>query len=199
MNILVRIILKFFFQLFFNLLFYLATFSGNENPIALNSNSDGNLWTKLSQGPPNDGNKIYIFVNIIDNNDGVTIYTISKPIVVTSNENFLDELAANLASNNPSLPLLQELNSQNLNLIAKNVIAVAGELNFQSLSLNETKSNAQNTQKASLRDYLIGKLTDLSISDLSSMKIISSAMSIASSDREQVSVNAAVNFYIFMC
>ena len=165
--------------------------------MALNSNSDGNLWTKLSQGPPNDGSKIYIFVNIIDNNNGVTIYNISKPIVVTSNTNFLDELAANLASNNPSLPLLQEINSQNLNLIAKNVIAIAGEINFQSLSSNDSTSNSQNNHKASLRDYLIGKLTDLSLSDLSSIKIISSAMSIASSNKEQVSVNAAVNFNIF--
>ena len=129
----------------------------------------------------------------------MTVYNISKPIVVSSNNNFLDEIAANLASTNPSLPLLQEINSQNLNLIAKNVIAIAGEINFQRLSSIDSTSDSQNNHKASIRDYLIGKLTVLSLSDFSSIKMIGSALSIASSDREQVSMIAAVIFLFLLC
>ena len=185
-------------------------YSGNENPIALNYNSDGNLWIQLPQGPDYDGNKLYLFVNIIDDTYGSTVFNIQQPVVVTPNNNLADQLAATITSNDPNSPFLQDINSGNVNLVAKNVIALTSVFNIQALSSSQTQTqsnsssstssssaspiqaNPVNDQQASLREFLIGKVADLSVSDMSSIKVISSALSAASANTEQISKNAAV-------
>ena len=188
-------------------------YSGNENPIALNYNSDGNLWIQLPQGPDYDGNKLYLFVNIIDDTYGSTVFNIQQPVVVTPNNNLADQLAATITSNDPNSPFLQDINSGNVNLVAKNVIALTSVFNIQALSGSQTQTqsnsssstssssslspiqaNPVNDQQASLREFLIGKVADLSVSDMSSIKVISSALSAASANTEQISKNAAVIF-----
>jgi hypothetical protein len=109
-----------------------------------------------------------------------------------------DQLAATLTSNDPNSPFLQDLNSGNVNLVAKNVIALTSVFNIQSLSPTSANSSTtasnDNDQKASLREFLVGKVTELTVSDMSSIKVISSALSTASANTEQLSRNAAVSF-----
>jgi len=95
--------------------------------------------------------------------------------------------------------VFQALNSGNLNLVAKNVIALSSVFNIQSDTTNsDNKSasdsllSAQNNQMASLRDFLVRKVCDLSVSDLSSIKVISSALSATTQIPEQVTTNTAV-------
>ena len=189
---------SFNFYWFYNYFFILATYTGNDNPIALNYNSNGDLWIQLPQGPDSDGNKIYLFVNIIDDTYGVSVYNIPQPVIVTPNNNLADQLAATLTSNDPNSPFLQDLNSGNVNLVAKNVIALTSVFNIQSLSPTSANSSTtasnDNDQKASLREFLVGKVTELTVSDMSSIKVISSALSTASANTEQLSRNAAVSF-----
>ena len=177
----------------------LATYTGNDNPIALNYNSNGDLWIQLPQGPDSDGNKIYLFVNIIDDTYGVSVYNLPQPVIVTPNNNLADQLASTITSNDPNSPFLQDLNSGNVNLVAKNVIALTSVFNIQSLSSSSAASSNStasasnaNDQKASLREFLVGKVTELTVSDMSSIKVISSALSTASANTEQLSRNAAV-------
>jgi hypothetical protein len=54
------------------------------------------------------------------------------------------------------------------------------------------QSNNNNDQ-STLREYLIKKVVDLPISDLSGIKVIASALSTATSNTEQISRNSAVN------
>lgn len=157
------------------------------------------MWIQLPQGPDSDGNKIYLFVNIIDDTYGVSVYNLPQPVIVTPNNNLADQLASTITSNDPNSPFLQDLNSGNVNLVAKNVIALTSVFNIQSLSSssaassNSTSSASNaNDQKASLREFLVGKVTELTVSDMSSIKVISSALSTASANTEQLSRNAAV-------
>jgi hypothetical protein len=183
---------------------FFATYSGNENPIALNYNSNGDLLIQLPQGPDYDFYKLYLFVNIIDDTYGVTVYNITQPVTVMPNDNLANNLAASIASNDPNSPFLQDLNSGNLNLVAKNVIALSSVFNIQSLSTSTattsttTITNAENDKKAALREFLIGKVAELSVSDMSSIKVIASALSSASANTDQISRNAAVckNLYL---
>lgn len=178
--------------------FYLATYNGNENPIALNYNSNGDLNIQLPQGPAYDSYKLHLFVNIIDDSYGTTVYQIGQPISVMPNDNFVTNLASTIKSNDPNSQFLQDLNSGNVNLVAKNVLALTSVFNLESSSTagaqaNSTaSSNADNDQKASIREYLIGKVADLTVSDLSSIKVISSALSAASANTEQITRNSAV-------
>jgi len=166
----------------------------------LNYNKNGDLYIQLPQGPDYDAYKLYLFVNIIDDTYGVAVYNITQPVTVMPNDNLANNLAASIATNDPNSPFLQDLNSGNLNLVAKNVIALTSVFNIQGLSSSSattttssnTTSNAANDQKAALREFLIGKVAGLSVSDMSSIKVISSALSTASANTDQISRNAAV-------
>ena len=168
----------------------------------MNYNSNGDLYIQLPQGPDYDSYKLYLFVNIIDDTYGVTVYNITQPVTVMPNDNLANNLAASIASNDPNSPFLQDLNSGNLNLVAKNVIALTSVFNIQGLSTTSTASttttstnattNAENDKKAALREFLIGKVAELSVSDMSSIKVIASALSSASANTDQISRNAAV-------
>ena len=173
----------------------------------MNYNSNGDLYIQLPQGPDYDAFKLYLFVNIIDDTYGVTVYNITQPVTVMPNDNLANNLAASIASNDPNSPFLQDLNSGNLNLVAKNVIALSSVFNIQSLSTSSTSAsittssnatnNAENDQKAALREFLIGKVAELSVSDMSSIKVIASALSSASANTDQISRNAAVCISLF--
>ena len=151
--------------------------------MALSFNSNGELDTQLPQGPSNDAYKIYLSVNIIDDTDGASFYNISSPIIVLPNDMLFDDLS------NPNSKLSVGLNSGNLNIVAKNVISLTTVFNMQ--SSNDTSSELKN-QMADFRDFMVQKISSLSISDISSIKLISGALSASTTSLEQVSSNAAV-------
>jgi hypothetical protein len=196
-----RIFKTFSYELNFLIKKKLATYSGNSNPIALNYNRNGDLFIQLPQGPAYDSYKLYLFVNIIDDTYGTIVYNITQPVTVMPDNNF----ASFITATDPNSPFFQDLNSENLNIVAKNVIALSSVFNIQSLSasssatsssLNTTNAtNADNDQKAQIREYLIGKLVDLSVSHMSSIKVMSSALASASANTEQISRNSAVRFF----
>ena len=165
----------------------------------MNYNAFGTVSIQLPQGPQSDSYNIYLFVNVIDDSHGTTVYTIPTPVSVVPNNHLANSLAASIANNDPASPVFQALNSGNLNLVAKNVIALSSVFNIQSDTTNsDNKSasdsllSAQNNQMASLRDFLVRKVCDLSVSDLSSIKVISSALSATTQIPEQVTTNTAV-------
>ena len=144
-----------------------------------------------------DAYKIYLFVNIIDDSGGTTVYNITTPVIVTSNNALANNLASAISSNDPASPLLTDLNSGNLNLVAKNVIALSSVFNIQSTaSQTDVTANTtldQNNQMAALREFFMQKVVDLSVSDISSIKVISSALSATTGAPQQVSSSMAVN------
>lgn len=189
--------------------FNLANYTGNPNPIALNYNSNGKITLQLPQGPDTDSYFIYLFVNIIDDTDGTTVYLLPTPVTVKPNNQLANSLAESISSNDASSPMVIELNSGNLNLVSKNVISLATVFNIQSsmslnsnntlnnsaVSANDTAAIAQiNNQMASLREFLVNKMIGLSVSDISSIKVISSALSVATQTVQQVSATTAVIF-----
>lgn len=111
------------------------------------------------------------------------------------NLNLANILAESIASNDMNSPFIQALNSGNLNLVAKNVIALSSVFNIQSLSSATSFKSSQedNEQKSQLREYLISKVVELSVSHMSSIKVISSSLASASTNTEQLTRNSAVN------
>ena len=150
----------------------------------------------MPQGPESDSYKIYLFVNVIDDSSGTTTYPISTPVVVTPNDKLADDLATILATNDPSSQLNVALNSGNLNLVAKNVIALTTVFNIQSSSNSSGNMSdalsGQNNKMADLREFMVKKVTDLSVTDISSVKVISSALSASTQTYDQITTNTAV-------
>jgi hypothetical protein len=139
-------------------------------------------------------------VKIIDDTSGTVVYNIPTPVTVTPNNPLANSLADSITNNDPYSPILLQLNSGNLNLIAKNVIALTTVFNKQSSSSasnkneNLTQVNQVNNQMAALREFLVSKLMELSVSGISSIKVISSALSAATQSPDQVSTKLAVKF-----
>ena len=174
-----------------------ATYTGNKNPIALNYNFDGNLNIILPQGPSTDDFKLYLFVNIVDDTNGITVYKIPQPVFVLPNNKLVTTLVDAVSQNDQSNNFLVEVNSGNLNLVAQNVIALTSLFNIQSstptASMNPIQLSQDTNQKAVLREYLVGKLATLSISDISSIKVIASALSETTGTLQQITTKTAVN------
>ena len=174
---------------------FMATYSGNSNPITLNYNSNGSLSIQLPQGPCTDAYNIYLSVNIIDDTEGLTMYNIPNPVSVMPNYGVGQSLSNAISSNDFSSALLMYLNSENLNIVSKNVISLATAFNIESsspVSCLTTNSSMTNDQMSVIREYLVRQEVDLSVSDMSSIKVISSALAAATQNRNQVSMNIAV-------
>lgn len=144
----------------------------------LNYNSNGYLSVQLPQGPSTDSYKIYLLVYITDDTDGSTMYYLSDPIQVQPDNSLAQSLSDSISSRDPNNLLLIDLNSGNLNIVAKNVIALTTILNFQSSDTssssssttstqNSTSSNAFNVQIAELREFMVEKISAISVSGIS--------------------------------
>jgi len=120
------------------------------------------LSVQLPQGPSTDSYNIYLLVNIIDDTDGSTLYYLPNPVTVQPDNSLANNLANSITSNNGDNQLLLNLNSGNLNIVAKNVIAITTILNFQSSDSDEnstSSTNDQNVQLAGLREFMVKKFT----------------------------------------
>jgi hypothetical protein len=172
-----------------------VTYRGLSNPVSLSYNSIGNLSIQLPQGPKSDSYRIYLFVNIIDDSLGTTVYNLTLPISVTSNKLLVQNLMGSISSNDMSNSIYADLNSGNLNLVTKNVVSLSTSLNIQisDISSGFILNSSVNNQMASLRDFMITKVSNLYVSDVSSIKVISSALSMATKVFYQISSNSAVN------
>ena len=134
----------------------------------------------MPQGAVEDNYNIYIYVNIVDNENGRTVYHLSSPIQVLPNSQSADIFISVIDSIDPANKISQDLNSQNINLVSKNVLVIASILNRHSSTLT-------NEQKANIREYLINKIISLTLTDISSIKIISTALSLLTYSSDQVS------------
>ena len=159
----------------------------------------------MPQGPDSDLNRVYIFVNVIDDQTGTTVYDIPIPVTVFPDNQLATNLANSISTNDPTCPALVALNSGNLNLVAKNVIGLTSVFNIQSLGNADTSSsssgtttnvtsqiNTMNNQFAGLREFMVNIVSNLSVTDLSSIKVISSALSAATQTPSQITSNTAV-------
>ena len=171
------------------------------------------MTVQLPQGPDSDLNRIYIFVNVIDDQSGTMIYDIPTPVTVLPDNQLATNLANSISTNDPSCSALIALNSGNLNLVAKNVIGLTSVFNIQSLgnpvqtlTSSPSSSNANtnltsqintlNNQFADLREFMVNIVSNLSVTDLSSIKVISSALSAATQTPSQITTNTAVIYTI---
>ena len=140
----------------------------------------GNL--QLPQGPDFDSFRIYLSVNIIDDTNGVTTYTLANPVEVRPNPDLL-------AVSSTNAQLMTELNSGNVNMVARNAIAFANGFNMQ---FNTSQSMAQISQVAAFKELLVEKVTQLSVSDSNSIGTIASTLSSLTQVPDQVTANMAV-------
>ena len=143
----------------------------------------------MPQGSQFDSYFVYLSVNIIDDFSGKTTFQLPSPIKVMPSKTNSNIFETILYNNGESLNIqtLNEIKSGNLNLISKNVIVLSHALNRQISSYSFSDD-----QNALIREYLMDKLSDLSVSGISSIKILSTALSVLTQIPNQTSSNLAV-------
>ena len=107
----------------------------------MNYNNQGALSIQLPQGPQSDSYRLYLFVNIIDDSLGVTVYNITTPVQVNPNQNLADNLLSDILTNSPTSPFLNNLQSGNLNVVAKTIIGIASVFNIEAQQQDTTLSS----------------------------------------------------------
>jgi hypothetical protein len=170
--------------------------------LALSYNSDGILAVRLPQGPDYDSYRLYIYVNIIDESHGFTTYHITKPVQVYPNNALADNLLKTALTNDPRNPAVVSLNTGNIKTVANFVTTLTTQINLKGPGDTNTsdvnQTIAEQNQKAELREVLINQLKDMPISDISSIKLFSTALSSTTQDTKEISRAAAVNYNIFL-
>jgi hypothetical protein len=174
---------------------------GSNIPLSLSYNSDGILQTQLPQGAFYDSFRLYLFINIIDDSGGITTYAISAPIFVYPNPDLNSKMYNELTANDPRSTAVVTLNSGNLKDVATFITVFSIELNYQATNTNSSNGTKNGTitsspeveERAKLRELLMSKLNGMSISDLSSVKLFSSALSTMTQKPIEISRNTAVN------
>ena len=86
--------------------------------MALNYNTDGMLKTQLSLGPDYDYYRMHLSVNIVDDFNGITTFTLPNPVNVTADTAATNNLISSLVSSDPSSGFLKTLQSGDLNTVA---------------------------------------------------------------------------------
>ncbi len=108
------------------------TYLNNLNPFSIGYNSNGILKFQLPQGPTYDSYNLYLFVNVIDNNNGVTVYNLSTPVKVLSNSNVLFDLVKNVMIKNLSLDFVNTIYNGNIQSSSQLITNLISTLNIQS-------------------------------------------------------------------
>ncbi len=174
-----------------------ANYQGLYNPLALSYNSDGILAAQLPQGAENDSYKVYIHVNIIDESYGFTTFYIKNPVQVLPNSNLTQTLFETALTKDPRNPAVVSLNTGNLKTVASFVTTLTAEINLRvspaTLNATDNETILQLNKKAELREVLIDQLKDMPISDISSIKLFSTALSSSTQDTKEITRSAAVN------
>lgn len=142
----------------------------------------------MLEGPAQDSHNIYITVNIIDDSNGRTVFNLPHPISVLPDGAITNNMGGIISSNDPNSAIMQDLNSGNVNLVARNSLMLSS-------CLNSGKVQISNEQGAIIRSFLIDKISSLTVSDMSSIKSISSALSETTSSIGQVSKSAVVSIF----
>jgi hypothetical protein len=170
---------------------------GQRNLNSLSFNSDGLLTTKLPQGNPEDDYQLYVTVLIKDESNGITRFEFNHSIQVYPDPNLKNELIMALVNKDIRNDFYNSLKSGNLKETAGNILGLVSMLNIRPNVSNSTGNvtfNAtEENYKAIARIELVTALGALTVSDISSIKLISAALDGLSNDPAQTSRDSAVS------
>jgi hypothetical protein len=115
--------------------------------------------------------------------------------------NLKNSILQSLSTNDFSSPILKQIISGNMQTSSKSIIMLAMAINDQSSS---TKSNSSSTmseqtkQNAILRDFFINHTITMSVSDMSSIKLISSVLSATTNVYNEITNESAVIYFFLI-
>ena len=145
----------------------------------------------MPQGPEFDDYRVSIFVQVIDDSDAIASFNITTPVIVRPTNDSVGDLTASILSGDPDSGILKEIDSGDLQNMARNIISLTSIINTQ--SLNETDLETKMAVKEKLVNVTIGQ----NITDVSSIKVLASVLSILTQNTDEISENTTVLSFFF--
>lgn len=130
----------------------------------------------------NDFYKIYLFVNIIDDSDGIFQFIVNQSIVVNPNSDLFNSFADSLINSNSIL-----VNT----LKNANIVNACSFINIFTISLNSQNTNNSN-YNILVRESLIGIILEMAITNIDSIVLISNSISILTDKKSEIGLNFPV-------
>jgi hypothetical protein len=168
-----------------------AQYVGATSNSTIMSNAFGLFTVQLPSGTAT------LFVRITNNMGGVTTYWINQTVTLIVNSSMLTGLVSGLLSNIPTNNIVSALNSGSLQQTAQFAIAIGNTLNSLSTTASQNSSNAilvSVDDCVAARAALVTAVASLPVSDISSLKLISSSFSSVTNTVGQNSLSSAVIF-----
>ncbi|CAF1093640.1 unnamed protein product, partial [Brachionus calyciflorus] len=161
---------------------YFAKYSDGSSPIAIFFNSEGVLITQLPQGLKEDFYRLYIFIQIFDDLDAITVFEIPEPVIVEVDMKFFESIVNPILNDPISFDLLKEIRTGDLNVASKNIISMTSILNDAPLDIEKKKQ---------IKILFVDEITKYNANDMSSVKLISSVLSIISKKTADIDMESA--------
>lgn len=125
-----------------NLFILIATYLGNSNPIFLDQISFGVSRFQLPNGPQADAYKIQIYVQILDDSDGITEFRLPNSLIVKPNNNLVNNLSNDLlnSNNDQNSSLISNLKTGNIQTTTTFISSFVSMLDSSSISASANQS-----------------------------------------------------------
>jgi hypothetical protein len=88
----------------------------------------------MPQGDSTDSNRIYLYVNITDNDGGVTTYNFPSPVVVNPNTTLLNTIIQQFSSTPVNVQAVTQLLTGDSQTVQSNIISICSALNSFNLT-----------------------------------------------------------------
>ncbi len=166
----------------------LVQYAGAPINSSLSYNTYGFFKTQLSAGSAS------LFVRVVDDMGAVSISYISTPVTVTNDDLAIKSIVDSLNSNNCGSQFVSSLLSGDIQLVSQLVNSLAASLNALADS-GVNSSNTTNTvdERVSARSTLTSAVCSMPLSDISSVKLVSSSLSTLTNAITENSLDSAVN------
>ncbi len=129
-----------------------------------------------------------LYARVKDNMDGVTMYTLNTSIAIAVNQTLVSEVMASLLANDSANSVVNTLQRGALLETTQIVTSLCSAMNGVLTS----------EQRVAVRDVLVDYLNAAALTDVSSLKLVASAMSSLTTRLEENSLASSVwIFFIF--
>ena len=112
--------------------------------VGLGFNSNGILLTQLPLGSIYDSYKLSIYVQILDNDNGIAYYTIPTQVTVDADVAATQSIFAAITGSNTNSPVLTSLYSGSSQASIQNILSLSSVLNTMSLTDKASVSSTGN-------------------------------------------------------
>ena len=140
-----------------------------------------------------------IFVQIIDDVEGITKYYLTETIKILPDNAKRNQLINDIMSDDTSTAFVQTLKASNIQDCAHNIISFTSMLDYTSNTTNNSSNSTLKTADAltenysKVRDAMMLTIKDIQVTGMDSAKLAASMVTAVSENIQQLTTSSAVN------